>query len=308
MFQNAQGEATRVAPSRLPAPWLKALKVAFTWFAVAAMVLAVWRSWHFLANAWADAAPGNLIAAVLLWAATHFVAPGVAVLVLGRDRAVDYRAALGVHALRLPAKYIPGGIWHMVGRVADFRELGHERPSLVDFVLMENLVAAGCALGVGAGLLFLFGDTRWGAALAAISLLGFLGLALVPWGMRLVTRSGRIFPADRYLRLLALTVVFWALASTAFVVFLGGFGGNVLDASVPAIYGTYLFSWGAGFVAFFAPQGIGVFEFVSGKLLERQLDLGHAVALMASFRVIVLAGDLLAWAAVFLAVRRLSVR
>ena len=177
----------------MPAPWLKALKVAFTWFAVAAMVLAVWRSWHFLANAWAGAAPGNLIAAVLLWAATHFVAPGVAVLVLGRDRAVDYRAALGVHALRLPAKYIPGGIWHMVGRVADFRELGHERPSLVDFVLIENLVAAGCALGVGASLLLLFGGTPLGYGTGGDFAPGMSwARRSVPWGLRLVTRSGRV--------------------------------------------------------------------------------------------------------------------
>jgi len=298
----------KLASSPLSAAWIRRLKAGFTWLAVIAMVIAVLRFRDFLVSAWAEAEPGHLLAAVLLWAATHFVSPWFTLVVFGRDRPIDYRSALCVHALRLPAKYLPGGIWHMVGRISDFRELGHERPALIDFLLMENLVAAGFALGVGGCLLWLFGDAHWDSLLATIGIGGILGLALVPWGVRLVTRSGRIFPATRYLRLLALTAVFWALASTAFVVFLGGFGEEFLHAKLPAIYGTYLFSWGTGFVAFFAPQGIGVFEFVSGKLLEGQLELGRAVALMASFRVIVLAGDLLAWALVLLAVRRLSVR
>lgn len=308
MTAHSHGDAGDVTSSSLSAGWIQWLKTGFTWIAVAAMAVAVWKFRDFLASTWAEASSSHLLAAVLIWATTHFVSPWFTLVVLGRDRPIDYRSALTVHALRLPAKYLPGGIWHMVGRVADFKDLGHQRPALVDFLLLENLVAAGFALGVGACLLSAFGETRWTTLLALVAAGGLLGLALVPWGIRLVTRSERIFPASRYLRLLALTAFFWALASTAFVLFIGGFGGQVVHGNLPAIYGTYLFSWGAGFVAFFAPQGIGVFEFVSGKLLEGQLDLGRAVALMASFRVIVLAGDLLAWALVLLAGRRLSVR
>jgi hypothetical protein len=246
---------------------------------------------------------------VLVWTATHFVSPGFTLLVLGRDHPIDYRTAFAVHALRLPAKYLPGGIWHMVGRVVDFRSLGHQRPALVDFVLLENLVAAGFALGAGASLLWAAGAVpHWSAALGGFAALAWLGLALVPWGLRLLTRSGRDFPPARYLRLLLLACGFWLLASTAFVLFVRAFGGAALQASLPALYGTYLFSWGAGFVAFFAPQGIGVFEFVSGKLLDGQVGLAHAVALMASFRVIVLVGDLTAWAAAFVLFRRPPVR
>ena len=308
MAVQRHSEGTSATPFRLDAPWISSVKAAFAWCAVIAMVVAAWRAWPFLASAWGGAAPVQLLSAVMLWAATHFVSPGFTVLVLGRDRPIGYRSALVVHASRLPAKYIPGGIWHMVSRVADFRELGHQRPALVDFVLLENLVAAVFALGSGAGLLWFFGNTQWGDGLAVISILGLAGLAFLPWGLRLITRSLRTFPMGRYARLLILTALFWTLASSAFVAFLGGFESQLSDASRPAIYGTYLFSWGAGFVAFFAPQGIGVFEVVSGKLLEGQLELGRAVALMATFRIIVLAGDLLAWAGVFLFFRRYSVR
>jgi len=288
--------------------WTRPVKRVFAWIAVAAMAYAIWRSHAFLAGAWSQASVAGLLAAVLAWTTTHFVSPGFTLLVLGRDHPIDYRTALGVHALRLPAKYLPGGIWHMVGRVVDFRSLGHQRPALVDFVLLENLVAAGFALGAGATLLWAAGAVpRWSTALGGLASMAWLGLALVPWGLRFVTRSGRDFPPARYLQLLLLACGFWLLASTAFVLFVRAFGGATLQASLPALYGTYLLSWGAGFVAFFAPQGIGVFEFVSGKLLEGQLELAQAVALIASFRVIALAGDFLAWAIAFALFRRPSV-
>lgn len=289
-------------------PWLRPVKILFTWIALCAMGYAVWTSQAFLSGAWSRASSGGLAAAVLAWAATHFVSPGFTLLVLGRDHPIDYRTALSVHALRLPAKYLPGGIWHMVGRVVDFRSLGHQRPALVDFVLLENFVAAGFALGAGATLLWAAGAVpRWSTALAGVAVLAWLGLVLLPWCLRLLTRSGRDFPPGRYLKLLLLTCGFWSLAAMAFVLFVRAFGGQALQASLAALYGTYLFSWGTGFVAFFAPQGIGVFEFVSGKLLDGQMELAHVVALMASFRVIVLAGDLLAWAAAFTFLRRPSV-
>ena len=287
--------------------WLRHVKLVFTWVALAAMAYAVWRSHAFLAATWGQASVRGLAVAVLVWTATHLVLPCFTLLVLGRDHPIDYRTALRVHALRLPAKYLPGGIWHMVGRVVDFRSLGHQRPALVDFVLLENLVAAGFALGAGATLLCVAGVApRWNTALAGIAALAWLGLGIVPWGLRLVTRSGRDFPPARYLNLLLLSCGFWLLAATAFVVFMRAFGGQTLQASLPALYGTYLFSWGAGFVAFFAPQGIGVFEFVSGKLLVGRIELAQVVALMASFRVIVLAGDLMAWAVAFALLRRPS--
>ena len=275
--------------------WLGGLKRLFTWVALAAMAVAVWKSWGFLAGAWSQVAVGNVVAAVALWSATHFVSPACTVLVLGRSKAIDYRSAWQVHALRLPAKYLPGGIWHMAGRVVDLRGLGHAPRSLVEFVLMENLVAAAFALGTGATLLLASGETRWRGLLAVVAVLGLLGLVLVPRLVKLVGRTESAFPADRYARLIAVTAGFWALAAAAFLLFVTGFGSDVMQANPAAKIGTYLFSWGAGFVAFFAPQGVGVFEFVSATMLGDKLDLARAVALMASFRVVVLAGDLSAW-------------
>ena len=280
----------------------------FALVALVAMGVAIWQSRDFLAGAWSAIALGNVAVSIGLWTATHFVAPGYSVLVLGRDKPISYSRALAVHALRLPAKYLPGGIWHMVGRVNDLHGMGHRRRSLVEFVLMENLVALGFALGCGASLLVWSGEARWRGLLALVGLLAFTGLALVPWVVRHIGGMERQFPPGRYGKLIAVTLAFWTVAAAAFVVFLSGFGPAVINAGMSAKVGTYLFSWGAGFIAFFAPQGIGVFEYVAGTLLSGRIALAEAVSLMAGFRVIVLAGDVLAWAIALAFFRRLAVR
>jgi len=288
--------------------WAVGLKHVFVWGALLAMMVALWHSREFILGAWSTARPGSVLVAVVLWAAAHFVLPCVSMLVLGGSKSIGYRDALAVHALRLPAKYLPGGIWHLVGRVADLKGLGHGRRSLAEFVLLENLVAATFALGVGGVLLALSGEARWPELVSVIAVMGLVGLAAVPQLVKLVTRSKYLFPIGRYARILVLTAGFWSLTSAAFVVFLSGFRPAVMPTGVTATVGTYLFSWGVGFVAFFAPQGVGVFEFVAGTLLQGKLDLGRAVALLASYRIIVLAGDLLAWAIAVVIFRRLSVR
>lgn len=296
------------APLRAIGAWSQVLKRVFAWVALLAMALAVWQSWGFLATTMPRVAVGNVVAAVLLWSATHLVAPRCAMLVLGRSRSINYSSALEIHALRLPAKYLPGGIWHTLARVTDFGVLGHARQSLVEFVLLENMVAAAFTLGLGAALLVMSGHTRWCGLMEVVAVLGFVSLALTPWLVKLLTHAERQFPLDRYLKLLAMTALFWASASAAFVVFLFGFGGAVMQANLTSVLGAYLFSWGAGFVAFFAPQGVGVFEFVAGTLLDGRISLTEAVALIACFRIVVLAGDLSAWAVAMLVFRRLALR
>src|SRR6185503_4564017 len=92
-----------------------------------------------------------------LWISMHFLSPLVAVIILGQSRRLHYRDAFVIHASRLPSKYLPGGIWHTVARVADFRGIGYSPSLLAEFVLFENAVAAAIALFLGGLLSALFG-------------------------------------------------------------------------------------------------------------------------------------------------------
>ena len=283
---------------------LRRVKTGFAAIALAAMGLAVWRSWDFLRGIWAAVDAIYVVAAVLVWMALHFLSPLFLKIVLGRSRPLGYRDALGVHALRLPSRYLPGGIWHTVARVADLSAMGYPPRALTEFVLLENLVAAGFALGVGGTLLLIVGGEKWRLLIGLVSLGGFhrpgRGAVHEPASVPL----GTAIPTVSYLWLLLVVAVFWTLASLAFVTFVNGFRAEVFDATVLETAGVYLFSWGVGFVTIFAPQGIGVFEYVSGTLLAGKVRLVEAVSLMASFRVVVLLADLGAWALASLVLRR----
>src|SRR5665213_2821880 len=65
-----------------------------------------------------DAAP--LVVTVLVWTSLHLLTPVFSWIVLrelGAD--IGYRTLLAIHVGRLPARYLPGGIWHTVSRVMD---------------------------------------------------------------------------------------------------------------------------------------------------------------------------------------------
>ena len=59
--------------------------------------------------------------------------------------------------------------------------------------------------------------------------------------------------------------------------------------------GIYLFSWGVGFLSIFAPQGIGVFEFVASEFMQGPIGFMGFAALIGGFRVVILVADMITW-------------
>jgi glycosyltransferase 2 family protein len=291
--------ALPAAPPQTGKLW-RWLKMCFAALGVGAIVFAVGNSWHFLAALWPRIDGALVAAAALVWMGLHFLAPLTSVLVLSKTRPLSYTEALRIHALRLPARYIPGGIWHTVGRVVDLAAVGYSRRALTEFVLVENLTAAGFTLGVGAALISWQQTTTWSTAAGIFAVFCLVAYCLIPFAMRLLGGSDSAISTTNFLRVSAVVALFWAGASCAFVLFAKGFADGVFGSSVAQIAGCYLFSWGAGFVAIFAPQGVGVFEYVAGKLLSGNAGILDAVSVMAAFRLVVLAADLGAWLIVLL--------
>ena len=70
----------------------------------------------------------RLVVVVLAWAALQALVPALAaVLLRGLGAPIGYRATLRMHLSRLPARYLPGGIWQTVARAADLQALGVAR-------------------------------------------------------------------------------------------------------------------------------------------------------------------------------------
>ncbi len=266
--------------------------------ALGGLVYFAWSTRELLGEVLARANISYLLLALLLWVAVHFLSPlFVSVILSHRRHAISYGAAFSIHARNLPARYIPGGIWHTVGRFIDFRNRGVTPRHLTAFVFLENGLAASVTLGIGGASVWVTrGFGGWGRVGAIATLAGVAGLALCVF----VVNRWILIERDRislmqYAKSVAVVVIFWILAAIAFVSYLYAFSQDFGPMTWSQTGGIYLLSWGLGFVAIFAPQGVGVFEVVLASLLTDSLPLGATAALVGGFRIVVACADMLVW-------------
>jgi len=210
-----------------------------------------------------------------------------------------YRDAFYIHAHPLPARYLPGGIWHSVGRFAMLHRMGANHRRLFTFFLIENSVAVGVGIGLGSASLLWFDTSDRLGPLPLIGLLGAIaGLFAVPLLInRGLIPGTRSIPLPHYLATVGTVLLFWLIAASAFVCFTQALGGALSTGPVLRTGGIYLVSWGIGYLSVFTPQGVGVFELVAGHLLGAELPLRDTIVLVAGFRLVVLTADILAWLA-----------
>lgn len=277
--------------------WLKrSVGVArrlFVPLALAFLALAAYGAREVVGGMLAGARTGALLLTVLAWSLLHLLVPLLSRIVLaGLGTGVGYRSALRIHLARLPARYLPGGIWQTVSRMVDLHALGVTKPQLSVLVAMENLAPLATALVLGGICAFVAGTTRLPAPTIVIAGL-LLGIAL-PLAMRRFIRRATL-PLRHYLLAATTTIVFWAIATGAFLLYWSAFPGMPLGAGVAELSASYLLAWAAGFAAVFAPQGIGVFELVAGLLLNGPIPLAGVAVMAAGFRAATLAGDGLAY-------------
>lgn len=271
-------------------------KLFFTPIAFLFIGFFAWQSRELLVDIFFRAHWIYLVVAVAVWAFSHLLSPLFYVQVFrscGFD--LGYRSALIIHVRYLPAKYIPGGIWHTVGRVAEFKSLGFEPKALAVFLFLENSLAAAVTFLLGASILCIQkGWILWDGGMLLIAVLAsgalIAGLFVVN-SRRLTGKKG--FSVFRYLLLVGTVMLFWFFATTAFVLYINAVSVGLSIPSVIETAGIYLFSWGVGYVSLFAPQGVGVFEAVVSMLLDSETSMGALVVLVAGFRVVILAADMM---------------
>lgn len=292
----ATANETRV--TRRPSLLQRGLVLArrlFVPLALLFLALAAYGARDAFGNALAQARPWPLLLTVLAWSLLHLLVPVISWVVLdGLGTGIGYRTALGIHVSRLPARYLPGGIWQTVSRVVDLHALGVSRRQLSVLVAMENIAPLATALGLGGAFALAAGTTRLPAP--AILATGVLLAVALPWALRRFLPQAPL-PLASYLLAAATTLVFWAIAAGVFITYWTAFPAVSLEAGYSGIAASYLLAWAAGFVAVFAPQGLGVFEAVAGLLLDGTLPLAGMAVMVAGFRATTLAGDGLAYLA-----------
>lgn len=240
-----------------------------------------------------------LSASVFLWICAHLVSPFLSAQSLShRHQAIGYETAFRIHARNIIARYIPGGVWHTVGRVADFSDWGLSSRRIAGFVFLENSLALSVTLSLGGASIWYFYGDGWRATGAISFFSGLTGLALSRFIVnRWILSVGEKIPLVVYARCVAAVGFFWVFAVAAFLFYLHAFPVWALSVSWLQIGGAYLLAWGLGFLAVFAPQGMGVFEAVLASLISDSLPLGAAAVLVGGFRIVMLCADMAVWLA-----------
>lgn len=237
-------------------------KRCWTGMVLLALGLYIWKNGAHITAMLAAIPKTYLIAAFFCILAGKFSALFLmrASLRMSMPSALDWRASSWIYASSDVAKYMPGGVWAIVGRVVHYRNLGLSAGAISKALLLENLGFGVTALVLGTPV-----------AVAMVSKAGWVGglgwsaiatvMVILVWaGMGLLRRRGigvsRTSVGFACLALVVMTLG-WVAMGTSFFLLLATFGGW---RDWLWTVGTYAVAFTAGMVAIFAPAGAGVRE------------------------------------------------
>lgn len=238
--------------------------------------------WFVLIAAF-GAASGGVVAPGFIWLA---ILQRLGLKPRARWAGLFFQAQLG--------KYIPGAVWQYAGRTAFARTEGIPvKPVALSLPL--ELLAGMTAVG-GAALLLL----GWLGALGLA--VGATAVAVAPRALEAVRSSSHscTLGPDRTERIAAALSTGTVLYVVAWLIMGCGFwltARALADAPVGDLsffIGAYAVAWLVGFVAIYAPGGLGVREALIVLLLHRRLGSADALVVAAAYRGILTTVDLLA--------------
>lgn len=210
----------------------------------------------------------------------------------GQDWKPTFSQMFYINAVTQLAKYLPGGIWHFVGRFGLYRNKGMTTLQSGRTMLVENLwlVLSAFCFGVmvgftGRDLPFLdrlpivnSSALRSGVFLLCL-LLWIVGLLLIG---RFVSLKRRESPG-RLVGLLLVQAVTWLCLGLGFWVLLPDrWNRELIGVGV----GSFALSWVAGYLTVFAPSGLGVREAVMTALLSAYMPSVEAAVYATVARLI----------------------
>lgn len=189
------------------------------------------------------------------------------------------------------AKYLPGNIWHLYGRIVAARQAGIGTGAATLSVLLEPLLMAAAALVIA----LTNASQNWG--LQGLCLAAVL-LAIHPRSLNPLLRlAGRLkgkstesenasVQVRRYpLKPLLGEIGFVGLRGLGFLCVVHPLHSLSIE-QIPAILSAFSVAWVMGLVIPGAPGGIGVFEATAIALLDRQLPVSVILGSVAFYRLI----------------------
>jgi hypothetical protein len=213
------------------------------------------------------------------------------------DEKIAYKDALTITSITQLGKYLPGGIWHVAGKFGIYKARKISTKNTTAAVVLENIWLLSSALVIGATCLLissqevlcefstifcdaslnrvlLFGlPVLWIAALLLIDFFGF--------------KENRYSVKDFLLLLLEVLVIWVSFGISFWLVF------PLKSGFQMAITGAFSISWVAGYVAFFAPGGIGIREYLLTVILAAYFSSSEVATYATIHRLIWVVGEIL---------------
>lgn len=191
------------------------------------------------------------------------------------------------------AKYIPGGIWHFVGRFNAYNEREMKIKSSTKALIHENfwLLTGSLFVGIIIGGLSGQGQRFLETAGVRAPIYVLILFVLLLW-IILLYGYERMFPAKRavryYLLFFALLLA-WLFLGVSFGFVLPGFS----SATAFSYISIYAFGWLVGYLAIFAPGGIGIRETILVWMLGRSIGPDMAIVLSSIHRFVFIVVEIL---------------
>jgi hypothetical protein len=275
------------------------------WSAVAASLgfigLQLWQHapWR-LAYAHLEALTAAIIGGALLYGVAGLLLSSAWYQLLGAGSATaSLRCHHAVYGRTQIAKYLPGNVFHLVGRQVMGRRLGHGQARLAVASLLEVLLLVLIAAALSLPLVWRWLDQGmlWVGAFAA----PVLALIAVRWGRRddsafrdLAAGAvrGSLLAGLRLLRAVVLYALFFLVVAAIFWILalsVSGPGRPPIDLadSVPVV----ALAWLAGFVTPGSSAGIGVREAVLIAALEGTVGAPASALIALALRLVTIGGD-----------------
>jgi glycosyltransferase 2 family protein len=285
-------------------PYLRWLILGGTLFFIASTLRQHWQ--EVAAIRISPAGYGSLAIALLITLLAHTWSGWVWSLIL-REL---HQPAPGLWSIRVYlttniAKYLPGNVWHLYGRVVAAKNAGFSVGAATLSVLLEVLLMAAAAIMIAlatgtTGILQLLSLATVLIAIHPKFLNPLLQLA-----SRLKGKSqGKSPEASIQIRRYPLLPLlgeagFVILRGTGFLLILAALSPTassdplgIAPPQIPLILSAFSFSWVLGLVVPGAPGGIGVFEATAIALLSSQLSTGTIIGGVALYRMISILAEL----------------
>jgi hypothetical protein len=184
---------------------------------------------------------------------------------------LEYKDALTITSITQLGKYLPGGIWHVAGKFGIYKARKISTKKSTAAIVFENVWLLSSALVIGVTCLLISSrDVLCGFNSVFCSNTlnnGILFGLPILWVIALLLFDYFFFKENRYslkdfvFLVLEMLVIWVSFGISFWMVF------PLKSGFATAITGAFSISWVAGYVAFFAPGGIGIREYLLTVIL-----------------------------------------